>query len=192
MLAAVSARDDRVTTFKSLAKSIGVLLSRRHSSRSWEWNGTSLALMEARERERCQRSLIHDLCHWMTCTPMRRARNEFGLGTSPGNAQPARRSVSKIDAQHEEEAVCILSCLVERLLEFDDGGPDGPFYFYSMEHASIKTLACWRLLERRGALKALEGSFSEEEIRRESARVLRRCRTILSEWSTRIGGQQIS
>lgn len=166
--------------FSTLARSIGLPLSRRQSSRTWEWDGRSLALMESSKRKRGMRSLIHDLCHWLTCTPRRRQRNEFGLGTTAGPALPARRYVSEAVAQREEEAVCVLSCLVERLMGFDEGGPDGPFIFYSMDQASVTTLTCWRLLEKRGVFEALERCFDREAVRLHSAWVLKACRRILA------------
>lgn len=163
-------------TFKELAKAIRLPLSRRQSTGSWEWNGRSLALLESPGRERDTRTLIHDMSHWLTSTPRRRARNEFGLGSSVGPSNAARRFISADDAQREEEAVCILSCIIERLLKFEKDGPDGPFGYYSMDHAFSKTLTCWRLLKSRGVFEVLGGSFSRDEIRGQSAWVLKKCR----------------
>jgi hypothetical protein len=66
-----------------------------------------------RKNDRAVYDLIHELCHWIVCTPKRRRLVEFGLGKGFSTDDIYLEStVSKKVSQFEEDCACILSFIL--------------------------------------------------------------------------------
>jgi len=124
------------------------------------------------------RELVHNAAHWLVATPRRRLMPEFGLGSSPANTKyKAPSRVPDKDTYTEEAAVCVVSCVIERLLDYEEGGSEGAINEYSLGcdgHLSLRVL--WALARRRGAFSVLRRVFGKTATRASAAFVLRAVR----------------
>lgn len=90
---------------------LGIIVS---DSREYRY-GYQNNIIRIKPDKRAVYDLIHELCHWLVCTPKRRKMIEFGLGKGFSTDDVYLEStVSKRLSQFEEDCACILSFILLR------------------------------------------------------------------------------
>lgn len=99
-----------------LSKKIGVTLNwKRKPSDSFQWDGTDIAC-----KEQDASNIIHDIAHWIICTPARRKVEDFGLGPGPDSGESCTTMVLTGKANSdEEEKASALGIWFEKQLNLD-------------------------------------------------------------------------
>lgn len=89
---------------------------------------------------RASLDLLHELCHWIICSPDRRNREEFGLGPGFSTDGYVKRFVRPDTAQKEEEIVCILSFLILKEQGYSPKNEMNTTYFEDVYYKEYKRL----------------------------------------------------
>jgi len=106
-------KEDR-KRIRKMARKLGIKLSKRHASDSYEWDGNSIAVDNW---ERDASNIIHDIAHWLISDEDMRNIPDFGLGSGVDSGTLSDPLVQD-EIEHELLASC-LGVLMEREFNMD-------------------------------------------------------------------------